>query len=42
VRDGYGDLNNNGPHRPIRSGAIRGCGFIGGGVALLKEVCHWE
>jgi hypothetical protein len=25
---------------PMRSGTIRGCGLIGGIVALLEEVCH--
>ena len=24
------------------SGTIRRCGFVGVGVALLKEVCHYE
>lgn len=28
-----GDLNKNSPHRPIRSGTIRVCGFIGEGVS---------
>ena len=25
---------------PTGSSAVRRCGFIGGGVALLEEVCH--
>jgi hypothetical protein len=36
-----------GPHRfmclnvwPIHSAPFKGCGLIGGGVALLEEVCH--
>jgi hypothetical protein len=33
-------LNENDPYRLTGSGAIRRCGFIGVGVALLKEVCH--
>ena len=34
-------LNENSPHRLIESGTISGCGFLGVGVALLEEVCHW-
>ena len=25
---------------PMESGNIRRCGFVGGGVVLLEEVCH--
>jgi hypothetical protein len=32
-----GDLNKNGPHRPIGSGTIRRCGLIEVEVALLEE-----
>lgn len=34
----YSGLNENGPHRLIVSGTIRGCGFVGIGVALEKCV----
>jgi hypothetical protein len=41
-------FNRNEPHRlmclnswPMGSGTIRRRGLIGGGVASLKEVCHY-
>lgn len=36
-----GGWNENGPHRLLRSGIIRGCGLVGVGVSLLEEVYHW-
>jgi hypothetical protein len=43
----YGGLNRDGPHRlmclnvwPIGSDALRRCGLIGEGAALLVEVCY--
>ena len=36
----YGNVNVTGPLKLIGSGAIRRCGFIGVGVALLEEVCQ--
>ena len=36
----HGSLNVIGPYNLIGSGAIRRCGFVGVGVALLEEVCH--
>ena len=37
-----GGLNKNVPHRLMESGTIKKSGFVGVGVALLEEVCHWE
>jgi hypothetical protein len=37
-RSHCGSLNRNGPHRPIGSGTIRRCGFLGVGVDLWEEV----
>ena len=46
--DGCDGLNRYGIHRficlnawSIESGTIRRCGFVGVGVALLEEMCHW-
>lgn len=36
-----GSLNENGLHRLIGNGRIWRRGLVGGGVALLKEVCYW-
>lgn len=34
-----GSFNVIGSHKLIRSYTIRGCGIVGVGIALLKEVC---
>ena len=35
-----GSLNVIGSHNLTGSGTIRGCGFVGGRMAFLEEVCH--
>ena len=36
-----GSLDVIGLHELIESSTIRSCGFIGVGMTLLKEVCHY-
>jgi hypothetical protein len=41
IKGSYGNLDENGPHRPRGSGLIRRYVFVGVGMAFFEEcVCH--